>query len=422
MWRPLLVSRLQIVCVHIVVETKPQTSYYRWRGANGGPAVLISEAIIGEIRDHVFTGFKASPRPGAELGGALLGAISSDGREIVIDEFEPLQIEHKFGTPYILSDSDYAQWHQWLRALRQAFPRLVGICRSHTRPGLRVTPEDNVLIKQFMDGEQGVLLLVKPLSERDCVGAFYPFSNGRILNGATTSEEFPFGAAAPEPPGLAESSGHKSRPWIPLTAVVVGVGAALALHCSSDSSKENPVPKAAPRASSVPGKARIHAARAAGVTPPATPPADVSNSTPAVYGSIRPSTEEPVDVDKGDEASVPPPKPTVKWSVPPPAPAASSPPAAVKVPAAVKAGNPAPLINSFSENALAKPAPPRQASAATEDEDSVRVKARLTTRRQEPTPAIKSHEGRLHRFVGGFTSKATHLWPFHSDKQEPPIQ
>jgi len=396
-----------------VVETKPQTSYYRWRGANGGPTVLIADAIIGEIRDHVYTGFKASPRPGAEMGGALLGAISSDGREIVIDEFEPLQIEHKFGTPYILSDNDYAQWHQWLRALRQAFPRLVGICRSQTRPGLRVALEDNTLIKQFMDGEQGVLLLVKPLSERDCVGAFYPFSNGHILNGATTSEEFPFGAAAPERPDPAESARRTSRPWIPITAVAVGVGAAMALHCSSDSSKENPVPKGAPHASSIHGKAPLHTARAVMAPPPASPPPpDSSQSTPAVYGSVRPSNQERGDEE--DEASVPPPKPTVRWSVP--APIASTPPAAPAV------ENPSPLINSFSEKAVAKPAPLRQASAASEDDDSVRVRARLTAPRPEPAPAIKSHEGRLRRLVGGVTSKATHLWPFHSDKQEPPIQ
>ena len=396
-----------------MVETKPQSSYYRWRKASGGPTVLIADGIIGEIRDHVYTGFKASPRPGAELGGALLGAISSDGREIVIDEFEPLQIEHKFGTPYILSDNDYAQWHQWLRALRQAFPRLVGICRSHTRPGLRVAPEDNVLIKQFMDGEQGVLLLVKPLSEHDCVGAFYPFSNGRILNGATTSEEFPFGAGPVEPPDLEESSGRKSRPWIPITAVAVGVGAALALHCSSDSPKENPVPKAAPHASSLPGKTPRHTAGAEAVLPAPAPPPAPSESTPAVYGSIRPSPQEPGDED--DESSVPPPKPTVVWSVP--AASAAPPPAPLKV------ENSSPLINSFSERPAAKPAPPRQASAASEDEDSVRVRARLTAPpRQETPPTIKSHEGRLRRLVGGVTSKATHLWPFHSDKQEPPIQ
>jgi hypothetical protein len=377
---------------------------------------MIADAIVSEIRDHVYTGFKASPRPGAEMGGALLGAISSDGREIVIDEFEPLQIEHKFGTPYILSDSDYAEWRQWLRALRQAFPRLVGICRSHTRPGLRVAPEDNILIKQFMDGEQGVLLLVKPLSERDCVAAFYPFSNGQILNGATPSEEFPFGASPAEHPDLAESPGRKSRPWIPITAVAVGVGAALALHCSSDSSKENPVPKGAPHASSLPGKAPVHTARGAAAVarPPAPPPSSGSNdSTSAVYGSIASSTEEPRDRED-DEASVPPPKPTVKWSIP--AASAPSPPPPLKV------ENSGPLINSFSEKAVAKPAPLRQASAASEDEDSVRVRARLTAPRQEAPPAIKSHEGRLRRLVGGVTSKATHLWPFHSDKQEPPIQ
>ena len=386
-----------------MVDTKIQTSYHRWQGARGGPIVLMADGIISDIRDHIFTGFRASPRPGAEMGGALLGAISADGREIVVDEFEPLQIEHKFGTPYILSENDYAQWHQWLRALRQAFPRLVGICRSHTRPGLRVAPEDNLLIKQFMAGEQGVLLLVKPLSDRDCVGALYPFSNGQILNGATTSEEFPFGSAPRDIAAADSPAVPKSRPWIPITAVIAGMGAALALHCSSDSSRENPVSSAAPHAS-------VQYPKAAVAKPPAV---TASDTTPALYddGERSGRTRKLED----DESSVPPPKPTVKWSVPPP----GAPPAATTA----KVENPPPGINSSSEKTEAKPATSTRASAASEDQDSVRVRARLAPAHQEPATAIRSQgQGRFRRMVDGLTTKATHLWPFHSDKQEQPIQ
>lgn len=200
-----------------------------------------------EIEAHVIRGFKSLPKRGAEIGGVLLGSVNSETGEIAIESFEPMQIEYCFGPSWTPSPADYARWNLWIGALREASPRIVGLCRSHTRPGLRVAAEDNDIIQHFLPGGIGVLLIVKPLSERECVGAFFPFAQGTVVDGTTPSREFPFGAAqrpaaAPAP----EQTSPKPQPlsrWIVITAIAAGIAAAGALHYISDTTSENPVPE-----------------------------------------------------------------------------------------------------------------------------------------------------------------------------------
>jgi hypothetical protein len=190
-----------------------------------------------EIKTHVIRGYQSLPKRGAEIGGVLLGSFGPGTgdpgtREIVIEAFEPMQIEYRSGPSYIPSPDDYARWQDWILALREASPRIVGICRSHTRPGLRVATEDSDLIGQVMPGGDGVLLLVKPLSDRECVGAFFPFEDGIVADGSTPSREFPFGAHQP-----VELPARKPKPlsrWI-------GIAAAGVLHYMTEASGENPV-------------------------------------------------------------------------------------------------------------------------------------------------------------------------------------
>jgi hypothetical protein len=202
-----------------------------------------------EIKTHVIRGYKSLPQRGAEIGGVLLGSFDSGTgdpatREIVIEAFEPMQIEYRSGPSYIPSPDDYARWHDWVLALREASPRIVGICRSHTRPGLRVATEDSDLIGQVMPGGDGVLLLVKPLSDRDCVGAFFPFEDGIVTDGSTPSREFPFGSHQRIPEALPDLPARKPKPlsrWIVISAIAAGIAAAGVLHYMTEAPGENPV-------------------------------------------------------------------------------------------------------------------------------------------------------------------------------------
>ena len=193
-----------------------------------------------EIKAHTIRGFRSLPKRGAEIGGVLLGSRNPQDGEILIDSFEPIQIEYLSGPSYIPSDADDARWHDWICALREASPSIVGVCRSHTRPGLRATAEDNDLIQRIMPQSDGVLLIVKPLSDRECVGAFFPFVQAVVTDGATPSREFPFGAAA-EPP---EPEKPKLRPlsrWVTVSAIAAGIAAATAAHYLKEPAADNPL-------------------------------------------------------------------------------------------------------------------------------------------------------------------------------------
>jgi hypothetical protein len=203
-----------------------------------------------DIKTHVIRGClslskRALSKRGAEIGGVLLGSLDPDTREIVIDSFEPMQIEYRSGPSYIPSEDDYARWRDWVLALREASPRIVGICRSQTRPGLRVAAEDSNLIARLMPAGDGVLLLVKPLSDRECVGAFFAFQEAVVTDGSTPSREFPFGAAQripdTQPP---ETPARKPQPlsgWIVISAIAAGIAAAGALHYMTQAPEENPL-------------------------------------------------------------------------------------------------------------------------------------------------------------------------------------
>jgi hypothetical protein len=234
-----------------MVEIEPRQQAYEWPAAEGTPAIIIGRRVMDEIRAHVLAGYRSVSGRGLEVGGALLGHIEADretgDRRIVIEGYEPVDIDHRTGPSYIFSEQDAQRWRDWIAALRHATPSLVGICRSHTRPGLRVAPQDADLIRAFVGGSDGVLLLVKPLSDRECVAAFFPFIRGIVVDGNTTSREFPFGdSSLPERvpaafPAAMHSGKKPLSKWLLISAVAAGVTGALALHYLPAARDESPV-------------------------------------------------------------------------------------------------------------------------------------------------------------------------------------
>ncbi|HKD07835.1 MAG TPA: hypothetical protein VKB79_18190 [Bryobacteraceae bacterium] len=238
-----------------MVETEPSRQAYVWPAAEGTPAIVIGRPVMDEIRAHVLAGYRSVSGRGLEVGGALIGHFETDpatgGRRVTIEGYEPVDISHQNGPSYIFSEEDAQRWRDWIAALRHATPSLVGICRSHTRPGLRVAPEDAQLIRAFVGGGDGALLLVKPLSDRECVAAFFPFIRGIVIDGNTTSREFPFGdSSLPEPAHAAISVARsRTKPiskWVMISAVAAGVTAALIMHYLPAFRDEVPVSQSRP--------------------------------------------------------------------------------------------------------------------------------------------------------------------------------
>lgn len=245
---------------------------FRWRPAEAGPEIVLRWFVMSGIEAEVVEGFKALPKRGAEIGGALVGQRGPRG-EFLIESWHPIPIEHRTGPSYILSDADLAAWAEFVKSARTGSAKFIGIYRSQTRPGLAVTPDDCTIVEKFLPREDGVLLIVKPLSVSESVAAFYFCDGGAIVEAAAESREFAFGGKAipagalvEPPPRLAPQENRSieealaSRPsapvarrgmwhrWasflLPLSAIAAGAGLGVYAHYQGESAAENPVPSA----------------------------------------------------------------------------------------------------------------------------------------------------------------------------------
>jgi hypothetical protein len=238
------------------------------------------------IESEVIEGFKALPKRGAEIGGALLGHRGPQG-EFFIESWKPISIEHRVGPSYILSEADIALWADFVKGARTGAERFIGIYRSQTRPGFGVTTEDCTLVEKFLPREEGVLLIVKPLSVSESVATFYLCDGGAIIDASAESREFAFGGKAipsgtalTKPPesnraGAAQRSvtpasapapkSGTGRRWtsvlLPASAIVVGGAVGFYAHSRSGGAAEDPVPPAAFAAESRAGHFSLRAER-----------------------------------------------------------------------------------------------------------------------------------------------------------------
>lgn len=132
------------------------------------------DAVDGIARD-VIEGFKAIPRRGVEVGGLLLGkVIGSEHPDIWIERYQRLECQHRFGPPFVLDKQDHA-------ALEEAAQRIaastelsvVGLYRSHTRPGFQLEESDLELVDRYFSDSSDLVLLIRPENTADIEARFF---------------------------------------------------------------------------------------------------------------------------------------------------------------------------------------------------------------------------------------------------------
>ena len=103
---------------------------------------------------------------GSEVGGILLGR--HEGDEVVVEDFEPVPCEHRFGRYYFLSDEDLrglAESVEWFRALpasqAESGLEVLGFYRSRARPDSSWNERDEDLMRRFFADSGSLLVLVK---------------------------------------------------------------------------------------------------------------------------------------------------------------------------------------------------------------------------------------------------------------------
>jgi hypothetical protein len=113
------------------------------------------------IVNETVAALHAVPRRGAEMGGVLLGRYEED--RIVVEDFEPVACEHRWGPSYRLSERDRRGLEETLRqrAGKETSLVAVGLCRSHIRADTELDDQDRELFERYFPDARAVFLLLK---------------------------------------------------------------------------------------------------------------------------------------------------------------------------------------------------------------------------------------------------------------------
>jgi hypothetical protein len=121
---------------------------------------FLAPARDGIVKETV-AALHAVPRRGAEMGGVLLGRYEED--RIVIEDFEPVACEHRWGPSYRLSERDLRGLEEALRrrASKETNLAAIGLCRSHIRAEPELDDQDRELFERYFPDARALFLLLK---------------------------------------------------------------------------------------------------------------------------------------------------------------------------------------------------------------------------------------------------------------------
>jgi uncharacterized protein (TIGR02246 family) len=154
-------------------------TYATWRAPSA--SIRCSQRVMAAIHEEVLGAFVAVPKRGAEVGGVLLGR--QEGSEIVIEDFEPIPCEHRFGPSYRLSEADHEILREtidWFRSSAHSALSIIGLYRSHTGPDFAPGPEDLKVLSTYFGNEDIYFLLIKPVRLRSSVANFFLWERGAV--------------------------------------------------------------------------------------------------------------------------------------------------------------------------------------------------------------------------------------------------
>jgi ketosteroid isomerase-like protein len=127
------------------------------------PIVSFESRVTSGISIEVLNAFHAEPPRGKEAGGILLGRPASE--PILVEDFEPVLCEHRFGPSYFLSAEDLRGLEesvQWFRTSQAGDLQVLGFYRSQARPESSIDDRDHELMRRFFADPGSLFLLLKP--------------------------------------------------------------------------------------------------------------------------------------------------------------------------------------------------------------------------------------------------------------------
>ncbi|MFL6447810.1 MAG: hypothetical protein ACJ746_09000 [Bryobacteraceae bacterium] len=139
-------------------EASEAPLYVRW-GPNGSPyAIELKLDLVAKIRNILL------PVAGnAEVGGVLVGSLpSSYSPTLRVEDVEPIRRDDKDGVTFMIDPRQENRVEEVRRGAREIGRSVVGLFRSHRRPGaLRPSLADRGLLSTLFTEPVSVLLLVE---------------------------------------------------------------------------------------------------------------------------------------------------------------------------------------------------------------------------------------------------------------------
>lgn len=132
------------------------------------------DAVDGIARD-VIEGVKSLPRRGVEIGGLLLGS-SRPGRrtEIVVDRYQRLPCNHRFGPQFSLDESELEGLERAATSLAASDElSVLGFYRSNTRTRFQPEASDLEIAARYFRDAGDLMLLILPVDSRDIRAQFF---------------------------------------------------------------------------------------------------------------------------------------------------------------------------------------------------------------------------------------------------------
>ena len=168
-------------------------AFHEWNSPRASVAIRMDVEAARRLTSVVEARFDAVPLRGLEVGGLLLGRFTPEDRPTtVIEDFEPIESEHRRGPSYALSKKDRILLERRLGAHANLQGLgVVGYWRSHTRPGLYLDQDDYSAILTYFTYPSQVFLLIKPSAAGQSVGGFFFWEDGDIRR-ESPYEEFRF--------------------------------------------------------------------------------------------------------------------------------------------------------------------------------------------------------------------------------------
>jgi proteasome lid subunit RPN8/RPN11 len=213
------------------MEIHSENAVGKWASPECPFTIEYSPRVLDDIRLAVTDAFFSLPRGGAEIGGILLGVFRNG--LLTIDESVSFNCEHAFGPSFVLSPRDFSTLEQLLAtAKKNPNLRPVGWWHSHTRTEIFLSDADQEIHNRFFPEPWQVALVLKPHTFQPMRAGFFFREKDGSMHGAATYREFvldplptrPLPSSSPAAPLISLTPGPReaaaARPTIDVNQVV----------------------------------------------------------------------------------------------------------------------------------------------------------------------------------------------------------